>query len=305
LPEGGNVEAVAQVSETPVKIAFLSFENNPFWFPIRDGAKAANEYLKNFNAQVDYIVMSNEIASDKIIASIETAVVQEYDGICVFSLDGCEGAIDKAVDAGIPVITYCTEGSAPSERFLYYGQDLYEAGQLAGQLLAEKIGGSGKVGLITGSFGVSSHELRRNGFKDYLQENAPDIEIIGEYENNDKGEVAYSLTKDMLTAHSDLAAIYVTAGGPFGAGQAIQEAGLTGEVPIFAFDHIDENLAYVKSGEIAAAINQDPFGQGFDSCVIMYNYIMTGDNPYGDFYPTKLDVVTPDNIGEMYPDFEG
>jgi len=180
------------------------------------------------------------------------------------------------------------------------GQDAYAAGQLAGQIIEDITGGNGKIGVITGVFGATQHELRMNGALDYLAEKVPGIQVVGKYENKDKAETAYSLTKDMLTAHPDLKLVYVTAGGPFGAAKAIQDMGLTGKVGVVCYDHIPDNLKYVKSGEILAAIAQDPFGQGFDSCVYLYNYLVAGQKPESDFIPVQLDVVTPDNIDEMY-----
>ncbi|OGO80152.1 MAG: hypothetical protein A2Y21_08435 [Clostridiales bacterium GWC2_40_7] len=305
LPKGGNVPAVEQLSEKPLRIAFLSFQNNPFWFPIRDGAAAAKEYLENFNCTIDYTVLGEDLSAEKVIAGIEAAVTKQYDGIVVVPVfDGTEIAIDKAVDAGIPVITFCAEGSKPSKRMLLYGQDMYKAGELAGKLIVEKMGGKGKLGVITGFFGATSHELRKNGALDYIKKNAPDIKIVGEYENKDKAEVAYSLTKDMLTANPDLTMVYVTAGGPFGAAKAIEDSNLTGKAFVVAYDHIPDNLKYVKSGQICGLINQDPFGQGFDTNVLMYNYLVTGQKPESDFYETKLDVATPENVMQMYPDLK-
>ncbi|MDW7675607.1 MAG: ABC transporter substrate-binding protein, partial [Bacillota bacterium] len=75
----------------------------------------------------------------------------------------------------------------------------------------------------------------------------------------------------------------------------------TGKVGVVAYDHIPENIEYVRSGEIVAAIAQDPFGQGFDSVVYLYNYLVAGQEPPADFIPVKLDVLTPDNVNELYP----
>ncbi len=96
--------------------------------------------------------------------------------------------------------------------------------------MADAIGGAGKVGVITGFFAVEAHELRRQGFEDYLAANYPDIEIVGEVENTDQGDIAYTQAQDFMTANPDLAGIYVTAGGPFGAAAAVEDAGKTGEV---------------------------------------------------------------------------
>lgn len=302
LPKGGNVEAVKQLPAKPIRIAFLSFQNNPFWFPVRDGALAAAEYLKNFNCTVDYIVMGDDLTADRVVSAMETAIAKSYDGIAVVPIfDGTERVIDRATAAGIPVFNFIAEGSKPSKRIAFMGQDAYAAGQLAGKTIEKITGGRGKVGVITGVFGATQHENRMNGALDYLAKSVAGIQVVGKYENRDKAETAYSLTKDMLTAHPDLKVVYVTAGGPFGAAKAIQDLGLTGKVGVVCYDHIPENIKYAKSGEIVAAIAQDPFGQGFDSCVYLYNYIVGKQKPPADFIPVNLDVMTPENVNTLYP----
>ncbi|XID92319.1 sugar ABC transporter substrate-binding protein [Paenibacillaceae bacterium WGS1546] len=303
LPQGANVAAVDQLPSKRQRIAFLSWQNNPFWFPVRDGANAAKAYLDKFDTTVDYITMGDDMTADRVVSAMETAITQQYDAIVVVPIfDGTEVVINKAIDQGIQVMTVVAEGDKPSNRLAFIGQDAYAAGQLAGETIEKLTGGDGKIGVITGVFGATQHEKRMNGALDYLNENVPNIEVVGKYENKDKAETAYSLTKDMITAHPDIKAIYVTAGGPFGAAKAIQDLGLTGKVKVVCYDHIPENVKYVRSGEIAAAIAQDPFGQGFDSIVMMHNYLVTGEKPAQDFIPVRLDVLTPDNVNELFPE---
>lgn len=301
LPKGGHVEAVEQLPEEPLRIAFLSFQSNPFWFPIRDGAQAAKKYLANFNTTVDYIVMGDDMTAERVIASMEASITKEYDAIAVVPIyDGTEIVINRAVDAGIPVANFIAEGSKPSKRLFFIGQDAYDAGKQCGQLIESYTGGTGKIGIITGYFGATQHEQRMNGAIDYLTEHVPGIKIVGKYENRDKADRSYSLTQDMITANPDIKVIYVTAGGPFGAAKAIQDMGLTGKVGVVCYDHIPENIEYVRSGEIIGAIDQDPFGVGFDTPVYLYNYLVAGTVP-----PEKIAVtptmLTPDNVNELYP----
>jgi len=300
VPAGGHVEA-AKVADEPVRIAFLSFQNNPFWFPIKDGAIAAGEYLKNYNAKVDYIVMGDDLTADRVISSMEVAIAKEYDAIAVVPIfDGTEIIIDKATDLGIPVGSFIAAGSKPSKQLFFIGQDAYSAGQQCGKLIEDYTGGKGKVGVITGYFGATQHEQRMNGALDYLK-TVPGIEVVGTYENRDKAEDAYNLTQDMITSNPDIKVIYVTAGGPFGAAKAVQDLGLTGKVGVVCYDHIPENIAYVRTGEVIGAIDQDPFGVGFDTPVYLYNYLVTGKAPEKTIAvnPTML---TPENVNEIYPE---
>ena len=106
--------------------------------------------------------------------------------------------------------------------------DIKDEHDVAGKNMVKVIGGKGKVAVITGFFSVEAHELRRKGFEDEVAKEAPGITIVGRVENKDKADTAYSQAQDFMTANPDLSAIYVTAGGPFGAAKAVEDAARAG-----------------------------------------------------------------------------
>jgi ABC-type sugar transport system substrate-binding protein len=305
FPDGGHYKAESK-SDKLIRIAFLGWANNPFHDEIQKGVEAAKTYLAAYNCSVEYVVMGEDITLPYAIAAIENAIAKQYDGfVCIPAFDGTEVPINRAVDAGQVVVTTVAESTKPSKRLAFYGQNGYDAGILAGQIIAQYMGGSGKLGVITGVLGVTQHEMRKNGATDYIAQNNPGINVIGVWENNDKAETAYSLTNDMLTANPDLKCIYVTAGGPFGAAKAIQDAGLTGKVGVVGFDWLPDSLKYVATGEQIALISQDPFGMGFDTCVMVYNNVVFKTKPADtDVIYNEPLVVTPDTLAELVPDFK-
>lgn len=296
LPEGGSVEAV-QAAEEEVRIAFLSFQNNPFWVPVTEGAMAAKEYLANFNGTLDYVDLGDDLSAEAVVAGIEAALAQQYDGVIVVPIfDGTARIIDEAVAEGVPVFNIIAEGAVPSDRLSFMGQDATAAGQQIGEFLAEEMEGDGKLGVITGYFGATQHQQRMQGALDYLEENAPDVEIVGPFENRDKAETAYSLVQDMVTANPDLEMVYVTAGGPFGAAKAVQDLGLTGQVGVVGYDHTPDNMAYLESGEMAGLLDQEPFRQAFDGSVMLFNNIVAGVEPPADKLAVRGNLITPDDV---------
>lgn len=296
---------VEKVSEKPLRLAFLTFQSNPFFLQIKEGHDAVADYLKDYNCTVDYINMGEELTIENVVAGLENAIAMEYDGIAVNPVfDGTNEVIDKAVEAGIPVITYVSDATVPGKRFCNVGQNAYSAGQTAGEAIAEYTGGEGKIAVITGVFGAGQHEDRMNGALDYLKDNCSGIEVVGTVENKDSASTAYSQTMDFLTATPDLKVVYVTAGGTYGAAQAIQELGLTGKVGVVGYDHTPENMEYVYSGEIVAAVSQDPQGQAWDALTMLYNHIVSGTE-YEEHFATDNIVVTPETAVEMYGEYEG
>jgi ABC-type sugar transport system substrate-binding protein len=297
----GIVKPVAKASAKPLRIAVLGLENNPFWIPVKNATLKAAEELKPLNCTVDWINAGAQHTTDVFGQAIEAAVAQGYDAIATIAGDsGMVNYINKAVDAGIPVATFNSETASPNKRLFFVGADLYLQGKTAGETMAKLLNKKGKVAIITGLFAVESHELRRKGFEDALAKNAPAIKIVGRVEDNDKGDIAYGQAQDFMNANPDLNAIYVTAGGNFGAAKAVQEAGKAGKVHIVCYDFVDETMEYVKSGVIDGTIGQDPVAQGHDPAIRLYNYLVGGIVPKAGKLLTRADFVTKDNMDKFW-----
>jgi len=301
-PDEATVTPVTTKAAKPLKIAILGLENNPFWIPVKAGAAKANEELQAVGSKADWIVPAGDThGSVNFGTAIDAAVVQQYDAIATVAGDaGIVPFINKAVAAGIKVATFNSETSTANDRSFFVGADLYKQGQAAGKAMGDAVGGKGKVAIITGLFSVEAHELRRKGFEDTIKADFPGITILPAVENKDQADAAYSEAQAFMTANPDLAGIYVTAGGPFGAAKAVEEAGQGGKVRIVSFDFVDETMAYVQKGVISGTIGQDPYAQGHDPAIRLYNLSVGGVQPSCGRLLTKSDFVTKDNISDYW-----
>ena len=287
--------------ETPVRIAYLAYENNPFWQMQKVGMTnaIAEAEAANIPLVVDFNVVSEDLDPAKMVAAIENAIVQEYDGIYLFPvnealLDAEQAAVDAGVAVGHIAVNY--EGSPA---LISIGQDLYNAGKAAGYLMIKENGGFGKVGIITGQFGVTAHELRMNGFKEALAE-CPGMEIVGEFEAHDSSDESYAHAQNLMSANPDLTGIYLTAGGPFGAARAVEEANKVDEVFVIGFDVTEQVIPYVQNGSMIT-IHQHETWQNHDVIVFLYNYIVDGTLPTDSQLFTTAEVVTAENVDEFWP----
>ena len=57
-----------------------------------------------------------------------------------------------------------------------------------------------------------------------------------------------------------------------------------------------------KTGEIVAAVSQDPQAMAFNALATCYNYIVAGVEPESTHLLTESDILTPDNLAETLPD---
>jgi len=285
-----------------VRIAVLCVQNNPFWSDVTAGVYAAQAVLglSKYNGVVDYISI-NDFNGQDFSDAIEACIVKGYNAITTVGVaDSIVPAIDKAVNAGIPVYTFNSDTGRPSKRTAFVGQDLYGAGRQNGETLAQLIGGKGKVAIITGLFSVNAHELRRLGGIEGLQK-YPDITILNAVESHDSADEAYMATKNFITANPDLKGIYVTAGGTPGAAKALQELNKKDSIALVCFDTYAELIPYIRGGEIKSTLTQDPFGQGSDPVILAFNQVVTGKAQVTGNAFTKMDNVTPANVDQYFP----
>ena len=299
VPEGFDYTPVENTTGEEITICALTVSNNPFWNTVVDGINAAKDYLAGQNVTVD-MVEFDDFDGQAFSEAIDTCIAQQYDAITTVGVaDSIIPAIDRATEAGIPVYTFNSDVTQDCSRVAFVGQDLYAAGQMLADEMAELIGEEGKVAIITGYYSTSAHELRRQGIEDRLAEAYPNIEVVGSVENHDSGDEAYSAAKNFITADPDLKGIFVTAGGPHGAAKALSELELSDQIALCCFDTTDEIISYLETGDIKVTIDQDPFAQGCNPIVLAYNQVVTGETPVTGNAFTALDVYTPDNVDEL------
>ena len=103
------------------------------------------------------------------------------------------------------------DDAADSGRLSYVGTDNYDFGANAAKAMSEMIGGEGQVAicLVPGSI---AQEERAAGFKEWLAENAPGVQVVSEL--NDEGDVAKSETvcAALFQANPQIKGIFSTHG---------------------------------------------------------------------------------------------
>ncbi len=304
-PEDSGSVMPIRASDTPIRIAVIGLENNPFWVPVREGAEAADALLRQYNGRVDWIVPPGDAHTADVFGNaIEAAITQRYDAIATIAGDsGIVPYINRAVAAGIPVATFNVETDAENNRLFFVGADLYRQGLAAGEAMAaffrQRGNTSPRIAVITGFFSVEGHELRRLGFEESIAAELPGATIVGRVESSDSDANAYQQTQDFITANPNLDGVYVAAGGNVGAARAIEDAGLAGRVHVFAYDFVEQLMDFVRKGIVAGTIGQQPDAQGRDPAIRLFNYLVAGEIPEAGRMLTRSDFVTAENMADF------
>jgi simple sugar transport system substrate-binding protein len=191
---------------------------------------------------------------------VQSAIDSHVDGIAVTLAkpDAMASAVEAAIKAGIPVVALNSGFDAWKQMGIsqFFGQDETLAGQQAGQRLAKE--GAKKTLCVVHEQGNVSLEARCAGVKQGLGGGA--IENL--YVNgNDMPSVQSTITAKLQSDPSidHIMTLYSAIG--MAAVSAKQTAG--SNATIATFDTDAELVNAIKSGQVAWAVDQQPFLQGY------------------------------------------
>jgi methyl-accepting chemotaxis protein/ABC-type sugar transport system substrate-binding protein len=94
----------------PLRLAVIGCENSSFWYPVRDGVLAAAESLKPYNVTVQWIAPKQDLTAEVCAPILQSLIDEHVDGIAtIVEQRELVPFINRAVGAGIPVISFITE----------------------------------------------------------------------------------------------------------------------------------------------------------------------------------------------------
>ncbi|ENH98040.1 sugar ABC transporter sugar-binding protein [Gracilibacillus halophilus YIM-C55.5] len=267
--------------------------DHDYWRLVGQGAKAMEDH---HNVFIEY-EGPRRSNPDEQLKLLDMAIQSQVDGIIVQALnDQFEPLINQAVNNGIPVITIDTD-APDSLRSTYIGTDNYKAGQLAGQALLEDTSGEVNVGIVTGSFSNTHHQLRVEGFRSVVDQ-ADNVEVVTIEESNITRVVAEEKAHKMLQEYPDINALYGTSAlDGIGMVRAAESLNQLQDLYMATFDTLPENIALLEQGKVDVLIGQKPYEMGERSVELMLE-LMKG-HMIQDVYHTEASVVRQNNVNAI------
>lgn len=236
-----------------------------YFYDHKEGLRLAGEH---FGVETLYKGPS-DLNIQAMIQAIELAVARNPAGIMVVGFEeSLNDAVNRAVDAGIPVVTL--DSDLPnSKRVAFVGTGNYDAGFRGGVKLAELVGGKGRVAILT-KVGQPNLEERVRGYRAALARH-PGIELVRVADTKSEVPMAAQAAAAVLAAVPDLAGIgCVEAAGGAGAATAVKEANRAGKVKIVAMDRDNDILTYIENGIIDATVVQQTMLMPYYGLMMLY-----------------------------------
>lgn len=278
VQESGESAPAGEDHSQDLYIYVSSMGNLEFFNAHKYGWQWAGETL---GVQTDYVGPA-EYDLNAMVAAFDQAIARQPKGITVFAVEPIlEPSINKAVDAGIPVVTIL--GDLPNtKRLAFVGSYQYDLGYVGGKALAEALNGEGKVAVLSIP-GVQMFDDREAGYRAAF-EDFPGIEVVQVGDTKADTVTSINTAKDILQRFPDLAAFACTdSTGGIGAATAVEELGKVGEVAIVSMDRNSDVLQKIREGVVTGTVAQNDAAMAYWALLTLmtHNYNqapLTSDN---------------------------
>jgi ribose transport system substrate-binding protein len=307
-------EYVRQTAPKHLRLALVTWTQDPFWQPMLRGAR---DYAEKSN--IDLTIVQSKPSVDEQTQDIRQVLGSGLDGIAISPNDaGAEHEILSDAARQVPMVTFDTD--APDcGRKRFVGIDNYAAGRVCAGEMVDALPEGGPILISVGSVTQQHGRDRRQGVIDELlgrgfnRDRAPDA--IDANLKGPKFSVVYTATDGGvpenavgaiaagLRAHPEVKGII----GLFSysapaALAAVKQVGRTEPIAIVGFDASDETQEALVAGTIHSSVLQDSYRAGYETMEVLANEargVPPGPAELSPMLYVGIDVLTTDNLDQL------
>lgn len=268
-----------------------------FWKSIHAGAQKAATELGG--VQVLFKGPEKEDDREQQVILTQNYLGGSVDGVVLAPLD--ENAllppVRQLARAGIPVVIIdsALAGKVGDDFVSLVATDNVAGGRLAGERMAEVLGGKGRVLMLRHAEGSASTLQRELGFTEALAAHKG-IELIDpkRYSGPTRA-TAQEASENLLTAHTDIQGVFCSnESATFGMLLALRGRNLAGKVQFVGFDASPGLVDALGKGEMAGLVVQNPVKMGYLGVKTLVDHL--NKKPVEPRVDTGVMMVTKENM---------
>ncbi len=268
---------------------------NPVFLSARTGAEAAAAELSKsmgVDIKIDWLTPPNEDGT--VQAQRIAQAVNDGDNALLISASDAgkiTGAINDAVDRGVPVMMF--DSDAPqSKRFSFYGGDDMAIGQQVMSELATQMHGKGQVAILAGNQNAPNLQKRVEGVKEEAKK-YPGITILGTFNHPETPQDAAQEVLRAQGANPGIDGWAMIGGWPLFTEALLN---LDPKVKIVSVDGLPAELAYVAKGLAPVLLAQPTYLWGDVSVRTIVDHVYSKKDVPA-YVEMKLVRVSKENLG--------
>ena len=214
------------------------------------------------------------------VEAFERALDAEVDGIILVpgAPVSLKSSFKRAAQRKVPIICLLTDAPG-AEKLSTVSVNALSCGAIAGELIGKLLPDKSSVAVTTGDLKVTDHRQKFMSFKQAVHLNRPDALVHLPIENHESESEAYDKTLAFLQRHRKLSGLYISTGNGAPALRAVEDAGLLGQLTIFATNLFREVVPKLRAGTVFGTFYERPYSHGQIAFRLLYEYLSAGVLP--------------------------
>lgn len=233
--------------------------SNEYWRTLQSGYEEAEKVISqtaDITIQVDGTTDESDETGQQTMA--ENMINEGCDAILLspISDSNLTAAVENAKKQEVTVVNV-NDGMIADADY-YVGPNAYQNGQLAAEWVSEKLGDEGEVAIVVGVAKAFAARQRTAGFKEWIEDNNSNLEVVAEQNADWDRQKAKELTSTWIQQHPDLKAIFCNNDTmALGVVEAVKEA--KSDILVVGVDGIGEAYDSIRDGGLSATVDSFPF----------------------------------------------
>jgi len=272
---------------------------NPVFLSARKGAEnAAKELGEKHGVPVQIVWMTPDNEDGQLqVTAIAQAVKDRASAILISCSDANKvtGAINDAVDKGVPVMTFDSDASA-SKRFAFYGVDDEKLGETVMRELAAVLHNKGSVAVLAGNADAPNLRKRVDGVRREAAR-TPGIRIVGTFNHPETGVDAAAEVLNRQQANPQIQGWAMIGGWALVAPPRLLKELNPQKVKVVAVGALPAQLAFVDNGLAPVLLALPTYDWGYVSVQRIFEKVHLKKEVPAIIPPMEVVRVTKDNLG--------
>ena len=267
---------------------------------LKAGIEQGIQNQVGFDIEVTYSISKFQDAEQQK-EFIDNAIAAKADGIIIspINADRVRKAIDRAVNAGIPVVTTNADIDR-TKRICCVSTDSHRGARIAGRMMGLFLGGTGKIAVVSSAIASENNnyyvQVRETEFADFIHQEYPGLEIITTIDSFEDPQITYEKTVQLLQDYQDLQGIYITCGGVSQVGRALEESGRAKDIRVISYEDYPEVVDLIRKDVIDCTLAGELQQQGEIPVQIIMDHLVFGKVPETDEILTEIKVMVKESL---------
>ena len=297
LPRAESPGSKRRMPQKEIRIGVVTYLCQAgFMREINRGISQAREELEEQDVRI-ILKESRAVDEQEQLRFLEELEQMEPDGLAIMPID--TGAIRKKLYAmaenGLPLVMFNSKLSG-IPRLSYVGMDNFQSGRAAAGLMNMLTGGSGKILVITGSFGNQLINARVDGFTKEIKESFPSLSVAAVQSSYDSTQEVQRIIEDSMSGIPGINGIFVVSSGQAGIRNAFAALKPDRRPAVVIYDQTPKNEKLLRDDLVDFLIDQGGFEQGYRPLHILTNAISRGILPQKQEEHTEISIRTKYNL---------